>query len=570
MIRLIAATMLLALAAGIAPARGAADLGRTLDTYMTRLERLGFSGTVLVAKDGKVLLEKGYGLADRDRKIPMAADSVISIGSITKQFTAAAILKLEMGGKLRVEDTIAKYFPNAPADKAGITLHQLLTHSAGLDSDYGQSDYEVVGRDEYVARVFTRPLRTAPGREYNYSNAGYTLLAMIVESVSGQPYERFLRENLFEPAGMRQTGYRLATWRDGQVARGYVDGRDWGTIVEKLTDEKLQYWNLVGNGGIHSTAGDMYRWHLALEGEAVLSKAAKVKLFTPYVAEDPEGTSHYGYGWAIFTTPRKTRLVAHNGGNMVFAADFRRYVDEGVVIYAASNAEPTAIALTEVLPAVVFGVPYAMPPEVVRVDAAALDRLAGTYALEGGGRVTAARDGERLVLSGTTREALGALYRPVQAEAAARFDARVAAILEAGAKGDSRPVAEAFGGAMPAAEVAEEEARRWREWRERNGELKGFEVLGTYRMRPMAATFARLDFERGSVLLRFGWWEQQLAGVRLVPGLPPVVLYPTSASSFTSFDLRDSEPATATFDADGRLTLHRAGATVTARQNRAR
>src|SRR5688500_3124087 len=100
MTRMLTAALAVALAAAAAPARGATDLGRTIDTYLTRLERLGFSGTVLVAKDGKVLLEKGYGLADRDRKIPMAADSVISIGSITKQFTGAAILKLEMAGRL--------------------------------------------------------------------------------------------------------------------------------------------------------------------------------------------------------------------------------------------------------------------------------------------------------------------------------------------------------------------------------------------------------------------------------------------------------------------------------------
>jgi hypothetical protein len=417
-----------------------------------------------------------------------------------------------------------------------------------------------------VRRVLSAPLDLPPGRRHQYSNAGYSLLAAIVEIVSGQSYERFLRENLFEPAGMRSTGYRVASWRDGQVAHGYVDGRDWGTITEKLVDEKLPYWNLVGNGGIHSTAGDMYRWHLALESEAVLSKQAKAKLFTPHVPEGPEGRSHYGYGWAIFTTPRNTRLVAHNGGNGVFAADFRRYVDEGVVIYAASTSEPTAIALTEVLPAVVFGMPYAMPPEVARVEAAALDRLAGTYAVDGGGRLTVRREGDRLAIAGEGREAMRLLFAAPPAEIAARLDARVAAMVEGASKGDARPVAEAFGGQIPLEEVAAQEAETWKQWTERNGAFKGFEVLGTYRMRPMAASFARLDFERGSVIVRYGWDGPELAGIRVVPNLPTVALYPTSATQFTTFDLRDPEPAAARFDANGRLTIGRGGSHVDARR----
>ncbi|MBK6315836.1 MAG: beta-lactamase family protein [Blastocatellia bacterium] len=271
-----------------------------------------------------------------------------------------------------------------------MTIHQLLTHSAGLESDYGPTDYEAVSRDEIARRVFAAPLRTTPGKEYFYSNAGYSLLAAIVEILSGQSYEAYLRANLFEPAGMKATGYKVA-WRDGQVAHGYVDGKDWGTILDKPWDKDGPYWNLRGNGGLHSTAGDMYRWHLALEGEKILSKSAKDKYFKPHVPEDPEGHSYYAYGWAVFETPRKTRLVAHNGSNGVFVADFRRYVDENVVIYAASNGEMSATALTEVLPAVVFGSEYAIPPAVVAVDATAMDRVVGSYALSSGSRIDVTR-----------------------------------------------------------------------------------------------------------------------------------------------------------------------------------
>ncbi len=554
---------LVVLSSLVAPARAAdGDLSTKLEAYLGRLEKLGFSGTVLVAKDGKIVLEKGYGMADRERKIPMAADSVISIGSITKQFTAAAILKLEMAGKLRVEEPIGRFFPGAPPEKAAITIHQLLTHSAGLDSDYGPSDYEAVSRDEIVRRVFAAPLRTPPGREYFYSNAGYSLLAAIVEILSGKSYEAYLRENLFEPAGMKATGYKVA-WHEGQVAHGYVDGKDWGTILDKAWDKDGPYWNLRGNGGLHSTAGDMYRWHLALEGEKVLSKEAKEKYFKPHVPEGPEGDSYYAYGWAIFETPRKTRLVAHNGGNGVFFADFRRYVDENVVIYAASNGEINATALTEVLPAVVFGAEYMMPPAVVAVDAAAMDRVAGSYTLATGSRIEVTRDGATLRASATGVDAFALLHSPLPEEISAKLNARVATMVEASSKGDFKPIAEAFGGMIPLADVAENEGRMWTNLRERLGAFKRVEVLGSARMRPMAATVARLEFERGSQYIRFGWQQGELVGIRLIDELPSVTLYPTSPTEFVTFGLRDPNPVTVRVSG-ATITLRRGAAEVTA------
>lgn len=554
---------LVVLSSLVAPARAAdGDLSTKLEAYLGRLEKLGFSGTVLVAKDGKIVLEKGYGMADRERKIPMAADSVISIGSITKQFTAAAILKLEMAGKLRVEESIGRFFPGAPPEKAAITIHQLLTHSAGLDSDYGPSDYEAVSRDEIVRRVFAAPLRTPPGREYFYSNAGYSLLAAIVEILSGKSYETYLRENLFEPAGMKATGYKVA-WREGQVAHGYVDGKDWGTILDKAWDKDGPYWNLRGNGGLHSTAGDMYRWHLALEGEKILSKEAKEKYFKPHVPENPEGSSYYAYGWAVFETPRKTRLVAHNGGNGVFFADFRRYVDENVVVYAASNGEMSATALTEVLPAVVFGAEYTMPPAVVAVDATAMDRVAGSYALASGSRIELARDGANLRASATGVDAFALLHSPLPEEISAKLNARVATMVEASSKGDFKPIAEAFGGMIPLADVAENEGRMWTNLRERLGAFKRVEVLGSARMRPMAATVARLEFERGSQYIRFGWQQGELVGIRLIDELPSVTLYPTSPTEFVTFGLRDPNPVTVRVSG-ATITLRRGAAEVTA------
>jgi CubicO group peptidase (beta-lactamase class C family) len=325
------ASIVLAAAVNAAPAGPA--IGDTLDKWLIASD---FKGSVLVWKGGTALLRKGYGMADRESGVPYDADTVFDVGSITKQFTAAAILKLEMQGKLHVEDGIGKFFPAVPEDKRAITLHQLLTHTSGLDSDFAR-DYDPVLRDEYVKRILTSKLRSKPGEAYFYANSGYSLLGAIVEIVSGTSYEKYLRENLFLPAGMKDTGYKLPGWPQTRVAVGYHDGKRWGRITEKPWAEDGPYWALRANGGIHSTLDDMLRWHVALSGDKVLSASEKEKMFHRHVREGAGADTFYGYGWSIGDAPWGGRLIEHNGGNGTFFADFLRFVDDDLVVVLSTN-----------------------------------------------------------------------------------------------------------------------------------------------------------------------------------------------------------------------------------------
>jgi CubicO group peptidase (beta-lactamase class C family) len=326
-------TLLLTAALTAAPAPAESPLGENLDRWLVAAD---FRGNVLVSKGGVVLLRKGYGLADRENGVPYTADTVFSVGSITKQFTAAAILKLEMQGKLRVEDPIGKYFPGVPEDKRAITLHHLLTHTSGLESDFA-GDYDPVSRDEYAKRTLASKLRSKPDDVYFYANSGYSLLGAVVEIASGKPYEQYLRENLFLPAGMRDTGYKLPEWPQANVAVGYHDGKRWGRINEKPWDNDGPYWALRANGGISSTLDDMLRWHVALTGDTVLSAAEKEKMFRRQVREGPGADTYYGYGWLIGKAVWGGRLIEHNGGNGTFFADFLRYVDDDLVVILSTN-----------------------------------------------------------------------------------------------------------------------------------------------------------------------------------------------------------------------------------------
>ncbi|GGF81109.1 serine hydrolase domain-containing protein [Alteromonas lipolytica] len=315
------------------------DRFATLDKYLQDSVANGFSGAVLVVEAGDVRLNQGYGLAVRDAHLPVTAETLFDIGSVTKQFTAAAIMHLAQQGKLTTSMTLADFFADVPPDKQGITLHQLLSHSAGIANGIGARDFEHIPTQTFFARLFNEPLYFAPGEGYAYSNAGYSILARIIELVSGQPYESYVQSALFAPAGMQHTGYLKPELRQEPAAAGYLFGEaDTGSTRDRYFADAAIAWPLKGNGGILSTLNDMYLWSQALQTNRILKDQYRQQLFSPHVAEDEEGSSHYGYGWAIMKTPRDTRFIGHNGSNGVFYFDFRWFPDEQSLILFASNA----------------------------------------------------------------------------------------------------------------------------------------------------------------------------------------------------------------------------------------
>ena len=309
------------------------EIGRFVD----RVTPPGASGTLVAARGDQLVHCAGFGLADREDRVSARCDTAYDVMSMTKQFTAVAILKLQMMGRLSVTDPIGRYIRWAPADKREITLHQLLTHTSGLVGSLGD-DYDPLSRREMLTGAFRSRLRSGPGARYRYSNLGYSVLAAIVEKVSGTGYEEFLAEYLFEPANMRQTGYVLPDWDRRRVAVEYDSrGRPHGTPFEHPWAEDGPYWNLRGNGGLISTARDIFRWHVALEGEGVLDQASKDQLFTPYALEEPGGGTYYGYGWVIEDTADFGRIAWHDGGNSWSFGLLTRFLDDGRMVFWITN-----------------------------------------------------------------------------------------------------------------------------------------------------------------------------------------------------------------------------------------
>lgn len=310
-----------------------------LESYMVECNKNGLSASILVAKDGEILYSDGVGLRNKTENLPITKETIFTIGSLTKQFTATAILKLQEEGKLSVHDSIYKFFENVPKDKQNITIHQLLTHTSGIVGNLGYGvDFVPISKETFLNEVYKSPLDFEPGKQFSYSNVGYSLLAMIIEKVAQTDYETYLQEHLFQKAGMQHTGYLFPKWDTTQIAHGYKCGEDWGTHLMKWQADSNQIsWHLKGNGGLLSNPSDLYKWYKALKENKIISKKSFEQLTFPHVKENESGNSHYAYGWTIMNSDRNTKIIAHNGSNGVFYADFIQLPDEDTVIIYMTN-----------------------------------------------------------------------------------------------------------------------------------------------------------------------------------------------------------------------------------------
>jgi CubicO group peptidase (beta-lactamase class C family) len=300
--------------------RAGRGLRNRLDSDLTRMTRRGYSGAALVARDGQIILHKAYGLADRERGVRNTTDTLFAVASITKVFTAAAIHTLEMQGKLSTGDLVSKYLGPFPGEKSGARIHHLLTHTSGLVVKGAELDYS--SREAFVKSVKETPAAAKPGAEYQYLNAGYGLLAAVIEVASGVPYEEYLRQNLFDPGGMNSTGFAWEPRLGGApVAIGYV-GETLASL--KPAPRAPDNWDNRGPSGLVTTVGDLYKWIQALSANSVLSPEAKRKMFTAYVGDE-------GYGWHVVKTARGGTLVHRGGGLPEAESELHWYIDERTV-----------------------------------------------------------------------------------------------------------------------------------------------------------------------------------------------------------------------------------------------
>lgn len=305
-----------------------------LEEAFNMLEADGFSGVVAVTHDGEIIFEGGYGTANAGTGAPFSIDTRIDMGSIVKSFTGMVAAQMIEDGELSPELTLGEVFDAVPADKVGITLHQLLTHSAGFAPAVA-SDEEEIGRDEMLARAFASKLRFEPGTDYDYSNTGFSIVAAIIEVRTGRSIEDVMIDDYLAPAGITDTGYtRVYDLAAPPADMEYSAGRSLHDIV---WGGHAPGWALFGNGGMVTTLRDLIAWHNAMNAGEIISAAALDRQQTGYVQEGAGAPSDYGYGVVVEEHPQFGRIVWHNGGNGYQSAYWGEYTDTGYAIYAATN-----------------------------------------------------------------------------------------------------------------------------------------------------------------------------------------------------------------------------------------
>lgn len=317
---------------------GAASRKDSIDRLAAKYTELKqFNGALLVADDKGIILKKGYGQANFEWQLPVTPDTKFRIGSVTKQFTAALILKLVEEGKVGLEDPITKHLPDYRQDTGSrITVTHLLNHTSGIPSYTSRPDFgEKVSRNPYKVADFVKQfasgdLEFEPGSKYAYNNSGYFLLGTIIEKVTGKTYAQVLRERIFEPLGMKNTGYDVSETLLAKRASGYERNPD-GFVNAAYLDMGLPY----AAGSMYSTVEDLYLWDRALYGDKVLPAALKQKMFTP-------GLGDYGFGWNLEPTQlddgkTKVATTSHGGGINGFSAFLIRVPEKKEVIIVLSN-----------------------------------------------------------------------------------------------------------------------------------------------------------------------------------------------------------------------------------------
>jgi len=384
--RLVPALLLATLAAlsPLIPARAEGPdeaLAAKIDAVMASVYKPGQPGAaIIVQRDGRTIVRKGYGMADLELGVPVAPDMVFRLGSITKQFTAVSILLLAQDGKLGLQDEITKFLPDYPTQGKRITVEHLLTHTSGIQSYTDMPEWLPLWRKDFTVKELVdffkdKPMQFEPGQSWAYDNSGYILLGAIIEKVSGKTYEEFVNERIFKPLGMTGSSYDHTERVIPRRVAGYQE--DKGSFVNAPFLSMTQPY---AAGSLLSTVDDLARWSEAVFAGKLVGREWLDKAFTPYKLGNGESTG-YGYGWFIADFAGH-RSIEHGGGINGFTTHEMTFPEDRIFIAILTNSavgnrapEPRAVKIAWL----VLGLPE---PErkVVTLAAADLEKLPGVYA----------------------------------------------------------------------------------------------------------------------------------------------------------------------------------------------
>lgn len=367
------------------PLPSAEQVAANIDAYLKAAVSVKhFSGAVLVARAGKPLISSGYGMANYELDVPNTSQTVFRLASITKPFTATAIMMLQERGKLKVTDPLCQYLANCPTAWQPITIRHLLTHTSGIPDFFNSEAYtpirtQPLPRPRLLERLGSMPLEFAPGEKASYCTTCYYLLGMVIERASGTSYDDFLQQNIFTPLGLTHTGPDQGDRLVKNRAAGY-QMRNGSLVNAPYVDRS----NSFGAGGLYSTVEDLLQWEQSLYTEKLLSRQSLDAMFAP--GQEVFPGVRYGYGWGTMTQFGRQALT-HKGDTPGFSNMLVRFSSERTtIIVLGNNASVDAQALATDIAAIVFGLPYELPRELVAItlDPGTLEKYVGRYSVSPG------------------------------------------------------------------------------------------------------------------------------------------------------------------------------------------
>ncbi len=350
---------------------------------------------VIVVKDGKVIFRKGYGLANVELGVPVEPDMVFRLGSITKQFTAVAVLMLAEQNKLSLDDDITKFLPDYPTKGSKITIEQLLTHTSGIKNYTSLPEWLSLWRKDMTVKEIIdlfkdQPMDFAPGERWSYSNSGYVLLGAIIEKVSGQAYQAFIEKNIFTPLGMKHSYYDNTSRLIPRRVTGYSKAPDGYRNAAYLSMSQP-----FAAGSLMSSVDDLALWDAALYTEKLVKQQSLKRAWTPRLLNNGK-SAHYGYGWGI-SVYEGHPIIEHGGGVNGFTTYSLRMPDDRALVAILTNRDsmgPGAVAFK--IAALAIGKPY-QEPVAIKLPPSVLDQYVGVYQLNEKEEVIIRKDGEKLV-----------------------------------------------------------------------------------------------------------------------------------------------------------------------------
>lgn len=555
-------------------------VGAALDEFFKRSVVHGFSGCVLVTVDDKVILHSGYGLSDREAEVPVNLRTRFDTGSIAKQFTAAAALRLVMQGKLQLDEPVVRWFDVEtlgliPDRNRTITLKHLLSHTSGIPRMFNVDGVDMTDRDAVVAKLLAPEFSRPPGRTHMYSNANYFILAAVIERCAGVPFEQAMHELVFEPAGLTDTmlcgepdppeavvsvgtdasdvvpaprlADLIATGHEDNKPSDEIDvrmdmGNGWYPVGASGPAHRMPFgWGHRGATGVITTPADLLKWHRALSSDAILPADLRKLIVTPAIRT-------YAMGWEVGQMDNGMYMVGHSGSMIGFEADFRRYFpsqeaaergqDAKVVTVIASNSRGQRTnALRQVLERALLkgidGSPPALPPPPAApasadapVDPGVLNACLGVYALPTGGELMVApgEDGKLNVFA-LGQDAVSVVHPPT-AHAAPIFaytSRRTERVLKAWMTGDEKDLREQRRSVDP--NISDGTLAEWTaKWKTCGAApLTAIRPIASFTSERQLQTVVMLEYAGSSELVRVLWQED------LVTGMEPAETLPVSA-----------------------------------------